>query len=145
MNSFLIKNIDEWNVFAAQLVTRLQPSMIVTLSGSLGVGKTTLVQAVARALGVKVNPRSPTFSLMRTYRTSDGSSIKRVLHVDAYRLEKSSDVLALDMDEELSEPGTVLFIEWPENLQVWMKKQTGPRLQITISIREDGAREVTMS
>ncbi len=49
--------------------------------------------------------------------------VGRLVHVDAYRIEDERELLALDLDEELMEPGTVMIIEWPERVEEWVKKQ----------------------
>lgn len=55
-------------VLAQRLASSLQPGMVVTLSGDLGAGKTTLVRAVLRALGVTGTIKSPTYALVESYR-----------------------------------------------------------------------------
>ena len=64
------------------LGARLNPGDIVTLSGPLGAGKTTLTQGLARALGISEDVTSPTFVLMNEY-----PGAPPLLHLDAYRME----------------------------------------------------------
>jgi tRNA threonylcarbamoyladenosine biosynthesis protein TsaE len=117
---YSIKQMSDWDLLAKALAVELTPGAVIALSGPLGAGKTTFTQALARALGAKGDPRSPTFSLLRTYRL-EHESLKRLVHVDAYRLETKSDLLALDLDEERAEPGTILVIEWPEQAMPWLE------------------------
>ena len=140
--SYQIETLADWDRYAALLAQELQPGAIVGLSGPLGAGKTTFTQALARVLGAEGEPRSPTFSLMRTYTITAHPSVRRLIHVDAYRIEKSSDLLALNLEEELAEPGTVLVIEWPENILSWLERQRAYYL-LTISVEQNEVRAIT--
>ncbi|MFA6099817.1 MAG: tRNA (adenosine(37)-N6)-threonylcarbamoyltransferase complex ATPase subunit type 1 TsaE [Patescibacteria group bacterium] len=125
---FDVHELDDWQSVADALAKIIKPGSIVSLSGPLGAGKTTLVQYLARTLGAPKRAISPTFALMRIYKlkSQTHSGICRLVHVDAYRLEDAKDLVVLDLDEELMEPGTVVLIEWPENIKRWLKnkKQT---------------------
>lgn len=88
----------------------LPAAAVVAVSGELGAGKTTLIQAVARGLGVVEPVTSPTFALVHRYAGAAGP----VYHVDAYRL-KPRDAPDLGIDDMLKEKAVVL-IEWPERL-----------------------------
>jgi tRNA A37 threonylcarbamoyladenosine biosynthesis protein TsaE len=57
---------------------------------------------------------------MRSYPIKKGD-VKRLLHVDAYRIEHPSEILALDLDEELADRKIAVAIEWPENITAWLK------------------------
>lgn len=117
---FRVPSERDWGDVAKRVALRLTSGDIVALSGPLGAGKTTFVQALAKALGSKRVPRSPTFALVRSYPVST-YHLKRLLHVDAYRIEHSSEILALDLDEELADKETAVAIEWPENIKPWLK------------------------
>lgn len=131
---FSVPEVKDWRDLADYLVERLKPGDIVTLSGQLGAGKTTFVQAFAKKLGVKKMPQSPTFTLMRSYAIPGRKSIKRLLHVDAYRIESDRELLALDLDEELSDGKTMLVLEWPENVRSWLQKK--PVIAVTIKVKK---------
>ncbi|MBU1448962.1 tRNA (adenosine(37)-N6)-threonylcarbamoyltransferase complex ATPase subunit type 1 TsaE, partial [Patescibacteria group bacterium] len=55
---------------------------------------------------------------------------KRLVHVDAYRIEHPSEILALDLDEELADGKTAVAIEWPENIKGWLKRKKTIRVDI---------------
>jgi tRNA threonylcarbamoyladenosine biosynthesis protein TsaE len=84
------------------------PGDLFVFSGALGAGKTFLVRAVCRALGLPANVpvTSPTFTLAHEYQTTPP-----VLHADLYRLETADDVMRLGLLEQREE-GRVLFVEW---------------------------------
>lgn len=130
-----IPNASAWNDFAERFVKELKDGQIITLQGPLGAGKTTCVQAIANALGAERSPKSPTFSMMRIH-SIDYKGLRRLIHIDAYRIENEIDLLPLDLDEELSIPGTILLIEWPEQIPNWISKH--PHTQLRIQINGEG-------
>ncbi len=85
------------------------PPLVVTMSGELGAGKTTLAQAVCRGYGVADEVTSPTFALVHRYDAPKSP----VYHVDLYRLESPDDLTQLGWDELVAEEALIL-IEWPE-------------------------------
>lgn len=126
-----IADAASWGRVAKRIIAALRPGDIIALSGALGAGKTTLVQAVAKEMGAKKTPQSPTFALMRAYRVNGPRNIKRLFHADAYRIEDDRDLLALDLDRELGDGKTVLAIEWPENVKNWLKNKPAIRIEIS--------------
>ena len=85
-------------------------SLLLTLSGELGSGKTTLARALLRALGVAGTIRSPTFTLVEPYETLRGT----VQHLDLYRLQAGAASLeGLGYRDLRATPGLVM-VEWPE-------------------------------
>lgn len=89
----------------------LRPRDAVILTGELGAGKTTLVQGIARGLGVADRVVSPTFTLVREYHGR-----LEVAHVDVYRLERIQDVMDLGL-EELGGGEAVLLVEWGDAVE----------------------------
>ena len=124
-----------WGAVAKDIAKQLKPGSILTLQGPLGAGKTTFVQALAKELGAKRVPKSPTFSMLRTYPVRHGA-IHRLLHVDAYRIDDEADLIALDLSAELSDGDAILVLEWPEQIKKWLKKR--PHLTLTIKLQDNG-------
>ena len=87
----------------------LVPGACVTLAGELGAGKTTLVQAITRGLGVTDEVTSPTYALVHEYASPRGP----VHHLDLYRLRDASQLVQLGWDAIVGS-GSTLLIEWPE-------------------------------
>ena len=85
------------------------PPLVITITGELGAGKTTLVQAICAGYGVETDVTSPTFALVHEY-TAPRSVVQ---HLDLYRLDSPNQLDALGWDEIVYGPGLVL-IEWPE-------------------------------
>jgi tRNA threonylcarbamoyladenosine biosynthesis protein TsaE len=93
---------------AAQLWRTIRPGGVVWLSGEMGTGKTTFVQAVTRAAGA-LPARSPTYALVHQYASPEGI----ILHVDCYRLRHPDEARDLDLDR-MARDSRLLLIEWPE-------------------------------
>ncbi len=109
----------------------------VILTGELGAGKTTLVQGIARGLGVTDRVVSPTFTLVREYHGR-----LEVAHVDVYRLERIQDVMDLGL-EELGDGEAVLLVEWGDAVE-----EVLPADHVTIELTgtaEGDARRLTFT
>lgn len=86
-----------------------RPPLVVTLSGELGAGKTTLARAICRGYGVPNEITSPTFTLVHEF---EGTR-SLVYHLDLYRLRGPDELGNLGWDDIVSADALVL-IEWPE-------------------------------
>lgn len=130
-----VDELCDWEKVAEFLISKMKPGMVVALQGDLGAGKTTLTQYIAKQLGVSKRALSPTFALIRNYSVKrQTSNVKRIVHVDAYRIEDERELLALDLDEELMEQGIVMIVEWPEKIAGWVQKQNDvTKVQIEIT------------
>lgn len=111
---------------------------VVALQGELGAGKTTFTQEVGRILGVGENMHSPTFVIMKIYEI-DWKGFKNLIHVDAYRIEKESELLHLGWQEMLNEPENLILIEWPENVPNLIPPQAR---RITFKHVDENTREI---
>ena len=121
----ITKSARETEKFAeafAREVLRLKTkkAILIGLEGELGAGKTTFAKGFARGLGIKEEMKSPTFILMRVFRspTSRGSrtSGRHFFHIDAFRAE-------LDFSEFLKSPRNILLIEWSDKVRKIMPKK----------------------
>jgi tRNA threonylcarbamoyladenosine biosynthesis protein TsaE len=83
--------------------------LVVAISGELGAGKTTLVQAICKGAGVTSEVTSPTYALVHEYK---GNRFP-IYHLDLYRLEKPEDLTNLGWDDMMRAHALVL-VEWPE-------------------------------
>ena len=97
----------------AALAALLAPGDIVLLSGPLGAGKTTLVQGIARGLGVSERVTSPTFQMVREHRCHNERGIVTLHHADVYRIGSLDEVWDLALGE-LVEESAVAVVEWGE-------------------------------
>lgn len=101
----------EMSDVAKDIIQQLPTHPIVTLSGPLGAGKTTLVQEILKELGVSAPIISPTYNYVTMYKLEDG---KTVYHFDLYRLNSEDEFIAAGFDEYLYQPESFSFIEWPQ-------------------------------
>jgi tRNA threonylcarbamoyladenosine biosynthesis protein TsaE len=134
MKEFISHSITETEYIAKQWLSDISnkyadkdEALIVGLSGHLGAGKTAFVKAVAKALGVREEVTSPTFVLMKIYdidsnsqwqMANDQIQWKRLVHIDAYRLEKPEELEALDWEDLVADKNNLIMVEWPENVGI---------------------------
>jgi tRNA threonylcarbamoyladenosine biosynthesis protein TsaE len=105
--------------------------------GSMGVGKTTIIKAFAKELGVTDNVSSPTFSLVNEYLDERG---KPLYHFDFYRIENEEE--ALDMGiEEYFDVDAYCFIEWPEKIKNLLPLDA---VNVFILENENSTRSITL-
>jgi tRNA threonylcarbamoyladenosine biosynthesis protein TsaE len=93
----------------ARLAATLRPGLVVTLSGGLGVGKTTVVRGCLRALGYRGRVKSPTFALVEVYKVSR----LYLHHFDFYRFEDPREWVDAGFRDSFG-ADNVCLVEWPE-------------------------------
>jgi tRNA threonylcarbamoyladenosine biosynthesis protein TsaE len=119
-------------VLGAALADALPDGTVVALCGTLGAGKTRLVQAIAEACGVDRRAvTSPTFVLAQEYRGR-----RAICHLDAYRLRSEDEFLDLGPEEYLQTAGLVL-VEWADRVAGHLPKE---RIEIRIDVTGDTSR-----
>jgi tRNA threonylcarbamoyladenosine biosynthesis protein TsaE len=119
-----------WRLGAC-LADALPDGAVVALIGTLGAGKTRLVQAVAAASGVDVRSVvSPTFVVVNEYHGR-----RPIYHFDAYRLKDDDEFLELGPNEYFEGQG-ITFVEWADRVERCM-----PREILTIEIAVTGETE----
>ena len=111
MSGALRRVVDEAGLtaLAAALAPALADGGVIHLHGDLGAGKTTFARALLRTLGAGARIKSPTYSLIESYR-ADGRALH---HLDLYRIADPGELEWLGL-ADLADPGAVLLIEWPE-------------------------------
>lgn len=148
-----ISNIEEFEVFVHDFVELLKNSkksarplaLVISLKGNLGAGKTTFVQMLARELGIIETITSPTFVIQKRYdikKVPDPFDFKKLIHIDAYRLDSEKELEDLDWSVLVSDPQNLICIEWPENVQNLIPKDA---IVVEIDMSEDGGRDVKFS
>ncbi|PJC56029.1 tRNA (adenosine(37)-N6)-threonylcarbamoyltransferase complex ATPase subunit type 1 TsaE [Candidatus Kaiserbacteria bacterium CG_4_9_14_0_2_um_filter_41_32] len=123
-----INSLEELDAYGIDLLTQLQikdrdKAVVLALSGDLGAGKTTLVQTIARDLGVIEVVTSPTFVIMKQYETSD-KYFSKLIHIDAYRIEDVTEMKPLGFENLLKQANTLICIEWAERIKPLLPKDT---------------------
>ena len=110
---------------------------IVTFHADMGAGKTTLIKAITKEMGVEDVTASPTFSLVNEYETNDG---KIIYHFDLYRLNTEEEAYDMGIDEYFYS-GNMCLIEWPEKTPNLIPLDHS---SITIKQLPDGRRRITL-
>jgi tRNA threonylcarbamoyladenosine biosynthesis protein TsaE len=129
---FEAANEDATRRFGVALAQVLPPGITVALIGTLGAGKTRLVQAIAAASGIaRDEVVSPTFVLSQQYRGS-----QTINHLDAYRMKDEDEFRELGGDELLA-GDAITFIEWADRIPDALPDDY---LQIEISVEGPTAR-----
>jgi len=122
--------LDELSSVAGQWWAAAGPARVFALHGPMGAGKTTLVAALCRHLGVQDVVSSPTFSLVNEYRLPDGRAF---YHIDLYRVADEEEAVRAGIEDCLFS-GDYCIVEWPEKapgifppgtLHAWIEA-TGP-------------------
>ncbi len=122
--------------FGKPLAERFSQGGVVYLSGDLGVGKTTLVRGILRALGYSDRVKSPSYGLIESYEL-DGLNVH---HLDLYRLSHGEEITYLGL-EDLFDGPTLLLVEWPEKGKGWLPQ---PTTTIHIEDLPDASRRVSV-
>ena len=130
MKSTTVQDSQEMRELGAIVASKLLAGDVVVLTGPLGAGKTTFAQGIGRGLGLIDAITSPTFVVAREHR--GGRDNLSLMHVDAYRLPSSDDLVDLELD---SIRPHVTLIEWGAD---FASKITDSWLEVCISRTNEG-------
>ena len=121
--------------FGAHWPRLAQPGDVITLSGELGAGKTSIARGVLAALGLAGEAPSPSFAIVQPYAPPEVRF--PVLHVDLYRIDDPNEMEELGLDDAASDSLTI--VEWPERAPGYWPHA----LALTLTILPDGTRRLT--
>jgi len=116
-------------------------SLVITLEGDLGAGKTTFTQELGKELGLSEPITSPTFTIIKQYELSKGD-FDQLVHIDAYRIESEDELGPLHIETMLRQPKTIFCIEWPKIIGSIIPNNS---VKVSISITESEVRQVQVS
>jgi len=110
MKQISVSNLDELPQAAATIIGDIKNLNVFAFYGTMGAGKTTLIKAICKELGVDEVVTSPTFALVNEYTDRNNNPI---YHFDFYRIKKIDEVYDIGY-EEYFYSDNYCFIEWPE-------------------------------
>ncbi len=122
--------------FGRRLAAHIRPGDVVTLTGTLGAGKTSLARGLLAALGLPGEAPSPSFAIVQPYAPPEVRL--PIAHVDLYRLEGPEDLPELGLDDALEDG--VVIVEWPERMGAALWPSA---LRLRLEATTDGARRLT--
>ena len=131
--TFSLEEISE----VAQQILDQNPNKVILFHGEMGVGKTTLIKALTKKLGVTDATSSPTFSLVNEYQAANN---QLVYHFDFYRINTETEALDMGVDDYLYS-NNWCFIEWADKIPNLIPDSHSV---ITISLQADGKRILTL-
>lgn len=132
---FEIATINELKKVAQTIAGILQAGDVLSLRGDLGAGKTTFVQAIAKAMGIHETVTSPTFSLVNYY-----EGTPPLWHLDLYRLEAPQELEDIGYEDYFYPENAITFIEWAEKADYYLPDDV---YEIDI-IHEENTRAMTI-
>jgi tRNA threonylcarbamoyladenosine biosynthesis protein TsaE len=104
-----VYTLEQTDLIATQLVKKYTNQPVWVFQAPMGAGKTTLISAIGKALGIQQAMSSPTFSIMNEYEVQG----KLIYHMDWYRLENEADARQAGVEAAMEEADLSL-VEWPE-------------------------------
>ncbi len=114
----------ETQKIAQQLIVKLKGPAVLGLVGDLGAGKTQFTKGLAAALQIKNRLTSPTFVLLKPYKVARSrQGIKKLIHIDCYRLSRPEELLALGWQELLTDQNLIV-VEWADKIKSIMPADT---------------------
>ncbi len=131
-------SLDDTQTIAAGLAELSRAGDVIVLSGEMGAGKTAFAQGFGRGLGVTEPITSPTYTLVHSYDVPRSSGHGRVTlhHADLYRLDRTSEVADLAL-EELAEFDGIVLIEWGDVVESILGEHLVVHLQVDDGV-DDG-------
>lgn len=133
---FTSQNPAQTQRFAAKIAAKLKLGDVICLYGDLGSGKTTFIQGLAKAIGIKKRVLSPTFVFIRSYNFKKGT----FCHIDLYRLEKVSELETFGISDYFNK-SNIVVIEWAQKAKSILPKK---RTDIIFEITNQNEREISV-
>ena len=133
----LTRTADETQKLGQTIGRWIEQPLVIALTGDLGSGKTAFVQGLAEGLEVpgQYYITSPTFTLINEY-----PGRLPLFHIDLYRLDDSSDLQDIGLDELLYDRA-VFAIEWAEKMSGDLP---AGHLAMTFEITADDYRKISL-
>ena len=112
-------SLSELSQVAGALLKAYGQKPIWAFQAPMGAGKTTLIAAICKEMGITDHVTSPTFAIMNQYDAGG----KLVFHMDWYRILDEKEALRTGIEAAFEE-ADICFIEWPENAKGLLPEDT---------------------
>jgi len=131
-----LQTAQETETLGARLASVVRPGDVITLTGPLGAGKTSIARGLLAALGLADEAPSPTFAIVQPYAPPE--TRVPVMHVDLYRIDDPRELDELGLDE--AQGDSILVIEWPDRAP----GRWPDALALSLDFAPDGGRALTV-
>ena len=111
---YLLNNINDTKKFAISFAKTINKPVVIALIGDLGSGKTLFVKEICNYFGVKEDVISPTFNIIKTYKTHKNTRIKYINHFDVYRIKSEEELTDIGFDDYIYDQNSINLIEWAD-------------------------------
>lgn len=102
--------------------------------GELGAGKTTLIQMIAKYLGITKQIKSPTYVYLKTYSINKNQEL---VHIDAYKIKSKNELESIGLEEYINSKDSIIMIEWADRIRkylpsniIWIKTEVKKQYSI---------------
>ena len=106
-------SLAELGGFASSFWQQAGDARVFLFFGEMGSGKTTIIETLCAAKGVKERMGSPTFSIINEYQYFENGANKTIYHIDLYRLKDEEEIVQAGV-EDCVYSGAICMIEWPQ-------------------------------
>ena len=124
--------------FATSFWNYVKDAKVFAFHGAMGAGKTTIIESLCKAKGVKDVMGSPTFSIINEYSYDENGVENIIYHIDLYRLKDEQEIIQAGV-EDCIYSGAVCFVEWPEKAPFLFDDKT---VQVYLEAINEEEREV---
>ena len=142
--TYITSEDEETRMLGQKLAKDLKEKNFLAFYGNLGSGKTTFIQGLALGLKIKRRIISPTFIIVRSYKTKSkikNQKSKIFYHIDLYRTQTENDLLSVGLEEISKEKNNIVAVEWAEKMGSLMPKK---RIDLHFEYLENNRRKITI-
>ena len=132
---------EQLDQFAAQFWNCVNDAKVFAFHGQMGAGKTTIIEALCKAKGVRDVMGSPTFSIINEYVYKENNEEKLIYHIDLYRLKDEQEIIQAGV-EDCIYSNQICFVEWPDKAPQLFDENT---VHVTIELVNETERNIKIS
>ncbi len=119
----IIFNLDDIEDAAKEFASFTIQYKVFAFTGELGAGKTTVINAICKQLGVREAVTSPTYAIIQEYYFEKKSIVYKMYHIDMYRIRDLEEAIEAGVEDCLLS-GNLCMVEWPEKAIILFPPKT---------------------